>query len=144
MWVQVQLQSLKLQISVPALNKEFFDSQTAKKGAFTLKPTCDMTRRYCQIHRTDKHLVNSSVIWTIQRNSWVFVDDLSGYGIEYRCSNLNFWFCTSFEKGFPWHSGNYTVWINSETCTWNKKKSKGRCTAQISTHSTAQSFRQFL
>ena len=27
-----------------------------------------------------------------------------------------------FEQGVPWHSGNYRVWIHSQTRTWHDKK----------------------
>ena len=26
-----------------------------------------------------------------------------------------------FQQGIPWHSGNYRVWIHSETCAWHDK-----------------------
>ena len=32
---------------------------------------------------------------------------------------LNFRFRTCFEQGFSWHSGNYRMWIHSETYTWH-------------------------
>ena len=34
---------------------------------------------------------------------------------------LNFRFCACFEQGVPWNSGNYRVWIHSETRTWHDK-----------------------
>ena len=34
---------------------------------------------------------------------------------------MNFRFCVCFEQGVPWHSGNYGVWIHSETRTWHDK-----------------------
>ena len=34
---------------------------------------------------------------------------------ESRCSHLNFRYRTCFEQGVHWHSGNYRVWIHSET-----------------------------
>ena len=40
---------------------------------------------------------------------------------ESRCSYLNFRFRACFEQGVPWHSGNYRVWIHSETRTWHDK-----------------------
>ena len=33
--------------------------------------------------------------------------------------HLNFRVRGCFEQGVPWHSGNYTVWIHSETRTWH-------------------------
>ena len=50
---------------------------------------------------------------------WVFVYELSGCGFESRCSHLNFRFRACSEQGVPWHSGNYRVWIRSETRTWH-------------------------
>ena len=51
----------------------------------------------------------------------MFVYELSGCGFESRCSHLNFRFHACFEQGVPWHSGNYRVWIHSETRTWHDK-----------------------
>ena len=48
------------------------------------------------------------------------------------CSHLNFRFRTCFVQGVPWHSGNYRVWIHSETCTWHDKNMQSvskRCSA---------------
>ena len=36
-------------------------------------------------------------------------------------SSFKFRFCASFEQGVPWHSGNYRLWIHSETCMWHDK-----------------------
>ena len=44
------------------------------------------------MHRTDKHLEHSSVIWSVWLNSWVFVYELSGFGFGFSCSHLNYWF----------------------------------------------------
>ena len=41
--------------------------------------------------------------------------EISGSGFESSCSHLNFRFHACFEQGVPWHSGNYRVWIHSET-----------------------------
>ena len=38
------------------------------------------------------------------------------------CSHLNFRFRACFELRVPWHSGNYRVWIHSETRLWHDKK----------------------
>ena len=51
----------------------------------------------------------------------MFVYDLCGSEFESSCSHLNFRFCACFEQGVPWHSGNYGVWIHSETRTWHDK-----------------------
>ena len=76
---------------------------------------------YSQMHRTDKYSQHSSIIWPIWLNGWVFVYELNGCGFESRCSHLNFRFRACFEQGVPWHSGNYRVWIHSETRTWHDK-----------------------
>ena len=71
------------------------------------------------MHHTDKYSENSSIIWPLWPNGWVFVSELSGSGFESCCSHLTFRFCACFEQGVPWHSGNYRVWIHSEMCTWH-------------------------
>ena len=73
------------------------------------------------MHRTDKYSQHSSIIWPVWLNGWVFVYELNGCGFESRCSHLNFRFRACFEQGVPWHSGNYRVWIHSETRTWHDK-----------------------
>ena len=52
-------------------------------------------------------------------NGCEFVYEISRWGFESSYSHLNFGFCTSFEQGVPWHSGNYRVWIHSKTRSWH-------------------------
>ena len=51
----------------------------------------------------------------------MFVYELSGFGFEPSCSHLNFRYGACFEQEFPWHSGNYRVWIHSEARMWHDK-----------------------
>ena len=51
----------------------------------------------------------------------VFVYELSGSGFESSCCHLNFRYGVCFERGVPWHSSKYRVWIHSETSTWHSK-----------------------
>ena len=81
----------------------------------------DMIRTYSQLHRTDKYSEYSSIIWSIWPNDWVFVYELSGSGFKSSCSHLNLRLHAWFEQGLPWNSGNYRVWIHSETRTWHDK-----------------------
>ena len=75
---------------------------------------------------TDLHQINNSCIWVtatgtgtkfrpVWRNGWVFVYELSVCGFDSSCRHLNFKFRACFEQGGPWHSGNYRVWIHSES-----------------------------
>ena len=60
--------------------------------------------------------------WTNTRpNGWVFVYILSSCGFESSFSHLNLRYRTCFVQGFPWHPGNYRLWIHSETGTWHDK-----------------------
>ena len=63
---------------------------------------------------------NSSIIWPVWLNGWLFVYELNGSGFESSCSHLNFRFCACFAQGGPWHLGNCRVWIHFETRTWHK------------------------
>ena len=65
---------------------------------------------------------NSSIIWLVWPNGWVFVYELSGSGFESSCSHLNFSFRTCFEQGVPWHSGSDRVWNHAENVyvTWQE------------------------
>ena len=40
------------------------------------------------------------------------------------CSQLNFIYCTYFEQGVPWHSGNYRVQTDSKTRMWHDKNTQ--------------------
>ena len=70
----------------------------------------------CNWTRTQNHF-----FWP---NGWVFVYELSGSRFESSCSHLNFRLRACFEQGVPWHSGNYRVWIHSETRTWHDKNTQ--------------------
>ena len=70
----------------------------------------------CNWTRTQNHLVLKQTL-----NDWVFIYELSGWGLESSCSHSNFRFYICFKQGFPWHSGNYRVWIHSEMHTWQDK-----------------------
>ena len=80
-----------------------------------------MTRTYNQMYRRDKYSQHSSITWPVWQNGLVFVYRLSGSGCDSRCSHLKFRFRACFEQGVPWHSGNYGVWIHSETRAWHDK-----------------------
>ena len=74
------------------------------------------------MHRTGKYSQHSSITRPGWRNGWVFVYKLSGCRFEFCCSHLNFSrYGAFFKQGVPWHSGNYKVWIHSETRTWHDK-----------------------
>ena len=64
----------------PASRKEFLDIQATIECEFSLKRVRNMTITYSQIHRTDKYLEHSSIIWPVWPNGWVFVEELSGSG----------------------------------------------------------------
>ena len=51
----------------------------------------------------------------------MFVYELSGSAFESNSSHLNFRFHAGFQQGISWRSGNYGVWIHSETRTWHDK-----------------------
>ena len=73
-----------------------------------------------QLGGTPNHLFHKRIL-TKWLNGGVFVYELSGCRFESSCSHLNFRFCTCFEQGVPWHSGNYRKWIRSETRSWHDK-----------------------
>ena len=58
--------------------------------------------------------------WTRTQNHLVLKRTLN-HGFESSCSHITFRFCACFEQGLPWHSGNYRVWIHSETRMWYDK-----------------------
>ena len=130
LWVQVQLQSLKFQISRLVPVRRSLTFRHLQSCGFPLKHVRDTMRTHSQMHRTDKYSQHSSIILPVWLNDWVFVYDLSGCGFESSCSHLNFTFRTWFEQGISWHSGNYKVWIHSETCTWHDKNIQSKTNHQ--------------
>ena len=82
----------------PASSKEFLDIQATIECGFTLKRVRDMIRRYSQMHCTDKYSEHSSIIWSVWRNGWVLVYELSGSGFESSCSHINCKICKIFSK----------------------------------------------
>ena len=68
--------------------------------------------------RTTQFVNEHSVI---RLNDWVFVYELSCSWLESSCGHLNFRLGACFEQGVSWHSGNYKVWIHSETRMWHDK-----------------------
>ena len=101
------------------LSKKFLFIQATIECGFTLKRVRDMAETYSPMYRTDYYSQESRVLWSVFLNGWVFVYELSGCGFKSSCSDLNFRFCGCFEQEVPFHSGNYRVWIYSETRTWH-------------------------
>ena len=67
-------------------------------------------------HLVLKQTLNHSAkpVWL---HGWVFVYKQCEF--KSHCCHLNFRYGTCFEQGVHWHSGNYKVWIHSETQTWH-------------------------
>ena len=83
---------------------------------------------HCNGTRTHNHLVCKGALnhlakwfWPVWLNCWVFVYRVSGCRFESCCSHLNFRYQACFEQEVSQHSGNYRVWIHSETRTWHDK-----------------------
>ena len=76
---------------------------------FTVKHVYDVVKTYCQMHHTNKYSQQSSIIWPVWLNGWVFVYELGGRGFQSRCNHLNFQYCVRFKLAVLWHSGNYRV-----------------------------------
>ena len=94
------------------------ETRTCAWNAYAyVKRIRDMIRTRSQMHRTDKNSQHSSIIWPFWLNGWVFVYELSGCGFESSFSHLRFRFYACVKQGVPWHSGNYRMWIHSETFT---------------------------
>ena len=93
-----------------------------------------MTITYSQKHHTDKYSQQSSIIWLVLLNGWMFFYKLSGCAFESRCCLLSFRCRTCFEQGVLWHSGNYEVQIHSETRTWDDNDVYVTCSSVINIH----------
>ena len=53
-----------------------------------------------QMHRTDKYSQQSSIIWPVWLNGWVFVYELSGYGFESRSCHIKIYVNSYFDTVF--------------------------------------------
>ena len=70
-------------------------------------------------HSVRKRTLNHLTTWPVFLNGWVFIYELSGCGFESCCCHINFRYRACFEQRVPWHSGNYRLWIHSETRPWH-------------------------
>ena len=115
LWVRVQLQSLKLRFCTCFVQRIPSDSRNYKVWIHSEKGTWhDKNMQW-----KDNHSQHSLIIWPVWLIGWVFNYELSGCGFKPSSSHLNFRFLTCFEQGVSWHSGNYRLWIHSETRTWH-------------------------
>ena len=88
-----------------------------------------------QIHRENRypsdreHFLTDCMFFSWQEHTVKCTVQIStqNTGFESSCSHLNFRFRACFEEGVPWHSGNYWVWIHSETRTWHDKNIQSKC-----------------
>ena len=76
----------------------------------TLKRVRDIT--YSQMDRTDKNSQHSSIIWPVELDGLVFVDELSGCGLGSSWSHSNFRFRPCFEQEVRRHLENDKVGIH--------------------------------
>ena len=65
-------------VFMAVLSKEFFDIQATMECGFTLKRVSYMKRTHSHVHCRNKFSQNSSIIWPVRLNRWVFVYKLSG------------------------------------------------------------------
>ena len=63
-----------------------------------------------------------SFVFLTELNGWAFVYEISGCGIDYCYSYVNFRYRAYFEQGAPWYPDNYRVYIHSKTWLWHDKK----------------------
>ena len=63
-----------------------------------------------------------SFVFLTELNGWAFVYEISGCGIDYCYSYVNFRYHAYFEQGAPWYPDNYRVYIHSKTWLWHDKK----------------------
>ena len=87
--VWIPLLSLKLPIWRLLQARSSLTFRQTIECRFTLKLVRDMTITCSQMHRTDRNLQYSSVIWLVWLNDWVCAYEQSGCGFESRCCHLN-------------------------------------------------------
>ena len=96
--------------------------------------------KWLQLDWPHNHLVCK---WTLnhlaQLAKWLskVVDQTKWLWFQSSCDHLNFRLCACFEQGVPWHSGNYRVWISSETIrNMTRRYSQMQHTDKWSQHSS--------
>ena len=99
----------------------FPDIQATIDFGFWLKSIRDMIGTYSPMHHRDKYSQQSSIIWPIFLNGWVFLDRKSGCRFQSRSRHLNFRFCACFKQWVLEHSQNYRLLVHSELRVWNGK-----------------------
>ena len=87
--VWIPLLSLKLPIWRLLQARSSLTFRQTIECRFTLKLVRDMTITCSQMHRTNRNLQYSSVIWLVWLNDWVCAYEQSGCGFESRCCHLN-------------------------------------------------------
>ena len=87
--VWIPLLSLKLPIWRLLQARSSLTFRQTIECRFTLKLVRDMTITCSQMHRTDRNLQYSSVIWLVWLNDWVSAYEQSGCGFESRFCHLN-------------------------------------------------------
>ena len=97
LWVRVLLLSLNLRILIQATTECGFTPETHIWHAKNIH----------QMHRTDKYSQYSLIVWPVWRNGWVFVCELSGCGLHYRCSHLKKTLSPLFMDGIQLPLGYY-------------------------------------
>ena len=100
------------------LSKKCLDIQTSMEWRRTLKRIRYIIIKYSQLNPVDKHSQQISFIWSVWLNGLVLVFEHSGRGFGSRSCHLNVRYHIYFKEGLHWHSGNYRVYIHSETSTW--------------------------
>ena len=121
LWVQVQLQSLKLQILWLFWARSSFSFRQLLSVDSLWNAYVTLAETYSPMYRTDYYSQESRVLWSVCLNGWVFVYELSGCGFVFSCSHLTLRLLAWFEWGLPFHSSNYRVWNHSERGTWDDK-----------------------
>ena len=79
------------------LSKELLDIQVTIECGLTVKSVRDMTKTYSEMYSTDKYSQKGPIIWWSWLNGWVFVDELSGCGVESSLRHLKMYILFSFK-----------------------------------------------
>ena len=113
-----------------SVSRTHFQSESALYSCLNVKELLARNRRDIwslndsNWSRTHYHLVRKLILNHLAKLAiWLScIVSTYLYGVfESRCSHLNFRYRACFKQEVPWHSGNYRVWIHSETNTWHNK-----------------------
>ena len=82
---------------------------------------CNWTRTHTQPFSQTSKMIELYCEYLSVRCIWVYFLVMSSTSFRVNPHYIVDWYCSCFEQGVPWHSGNFRVWIHPEPHSWHDK-----------------------